>query len=154
MYLRRFNARVRKQPSPLTWSELSKVQGWVCGGQFLRVSGRPFHHGMRIENGRGQVSRGANPLESRQESGQVPTGVRGKRSEASERVPSAGGEIGLGTGWSVTLDDFCQIGEVVYLKATIPLSPPSRTERVLILDFGSQYTQVIARRIREASVFS
>jgi len=27
-------------------------------------------------------------------------------------------------------------------------------ERILILDFGSQYTQVIARRIREAKVFS
>ena len=29
-----------------------------------------------------------------------------------------------------------------------------RTERILILDFGSQYTQVIARRIREAKVYS
>ena len=27
-------------------------------------------------------------------------------------------------------------------------------ERILILDFGSQYTQVIARRVREAQVYS
>ena len=27
------------------------------------------------------------------------------------------------------------------------------TERVLILDFGSQFTQLIARRLRELSVF-
>ena len=30
-------------------------QGWVCGGQFFRVSGHPFHPGMRFENGLGQV---------------------------------------------------------------------------------------------------
>ena len=28
------------------------------------------------------------------------------------------------------------------------------TEQIIILDFGSQYTQVIARRIRECHVFS
>ena len=28
------------------------------------------------------------------------------------------------------------------------------SERVLILDFGSQYTQLIARRVREAGVYS
>ena len=27
-------------------------------------------------------------------------------------------------------------------------------EQIVILDFGSQYTQVIARRIRECNVFS
>ena len=40
------------------------------------------------------------------------------------------------------------------MKATSSISPQNRVERILILDFGSQYTQVIARRIREASVFS
>ena len=28
------------------------------------------------------------------------------------------------------------------------------SERILILDFGSQYTQLIARRVREAGVYS
>ena len=28
------------------------------------------------------------------------------------------------------------------------------TEQIIILDFGSQYTQVIARRVRECNVYS
>ena len=54
----------------------------------------------------------------------------------------------------VSLDDFCGIGEVVLLKVKSFSSPKDSAERILILDFGSQYTQVIARRIREASVYS
>lgn len=54
--------------------------------------------------------------------------------------------------YALGLDDSEGRGEVVPLKpAKIVSSIP---ERVLILDFGSQYTQVIARRIREAKVFS
>ena len=33
-------------------------------------------------------------------------------------------------------------------------SPPLGTETVLILDFGSQTAQLIARRVRESGVFS
>ena len=36
-------------------------------------------------------------------------------------------------------------------KSPVPLKPQ---ERVLILDFGSQYTQLIARRVRECGVYS
>jgi GMP synthase (glutamine-hydrolysing) len=42
----------------------------------------------------------------------------------------------------------------VLLKAKGSSSSKDSAERILILDFGSQYTQVIARRIREASVYS
>ena len=40
----------------------------------------------------------------------------------------------------VTLADF------FYLRVTM-------TEKILILDFGSQYTQLIARAVREANVY-
>jgi len=35
-----------------------------------------------------------------------------------------------------------------------PLAPRQPGERVLVLDFGSQYTQLIARRVRECGVYS
>jgi len=54
--------------------------------------------------------------------------------------------------YALGLDDSEGRGEVVPLKTSKIVS--SIPERVLILDFGSQYTQVIARRIREAKVFS
>src|SRR5262245_1019159 len=33
------------------------------------------------------------------------------------------------------------------------MTPPPESERVLILDFGAQYGQLIARRVREQNVF-
>ena len=49
------------------------------------------------------------------------------------------------------LDDWGRIGEVARLKSE---SSSRIQERILILDFGSQVTQLIARRVREAGVFS
>ena len=39
-------------------------------------------------------------------------------------------------------------------KQTLPETPAAEHNTVLILDFGSQVTQLIARRIREAGVYS
>ena len=36
---------------------------------------------------------------------------------------------------------------------TTSKSPHSTSERILVLDFGSQYAQLIARRVREQNVF-
>ena len=38
------------------------------------------------------------------------------------------------------------MGDFFYLRVTM-------TEKILILDFGSQYTQLIARAVREANVY-
>ena len=38
-------------------------------------------------------------------------------------------------------------------SATTPIIPSIKEDRILILDFGSQYSQLIARRVRDSGVF-
>jgi GMP synthase (glutamine-hydrolysing) len=37
---------------------------------------------------------------------------------------------------------------------TAPISPPTATEEIIVLDYGGQYSQLIARRVRDCGVFS
>ncbi len=37
---------------------------------------------------------------------------------------------------------------------TAPVSPPTATEEIIVLDYGGQYSQLIARRVRDCGVFS
>ena len=41
----------------------------------------------------------------------------------------------------------CRAGAITISNLLVP------TEQILILDFGSQYTQLIARRVRDAQVY-
>ena len=66
------------------------------------------------------------------------------KSDPKSRRISTSGDIEVGTyleiaGKKQTLDD----------KSELSISE----EKILILDFGSQYTHLIARRIREANVY-
>ncbi len=47
---------------------------------------------------------------------------------------------------------FFFIYPILQLPKSLP-SLSSMTEKILILDFGSQYTQLIARAVREANVY-
>jgi GMP synthase (glutamine-hydrolysing) len=61
------------------------------------------------------------------------------------RIPRAYHEITINKPWLYPFCLYCKDPNLVYLR--------SMTEKILILDFGSQYTQLIARAVREANIY-
>ena len=58
----------------------------------------------------------------------------------------------VATSDDIELNTYLEIAEGERLSGESP-SVPVRTESIVILDFGSQYSRLIARRVREANVY-
>ena len=58
----------------------------------------------------------------------------------------------VATSDDIELNTYLEIAEGDRLGGHSP-SVPVRTESIVILDFGSQYSRLIARRVREANVY-
>ena len=58
----------------------------------------------------------------------------------------------VATSDDIELNTYLEIAEGERLGGESP-GVPVRTESIVILDFGSQYSRLIARRVREANVY-